>query len=535
MASGKGGVGKSITALNLALQFAKRGMRVGVVDLDPLSNIHVLLDVEESVLHEYAVAGDAEHTGLDEVCYEAFERLHLLFPAPKTAPGDSVKLRRRLFEQFAAELDRRYDLVLFDMPAGISKDENLAFLPHIGNLVVVVQSEPTSQVSAGGYLKAALEIVPDIRVFLLYNRVSETVPGALKAESLAETYNHYVSEDLRLQDEQLRDVRRLGIIPEDPALDLLQDSFSPDVNVLYRVQGLLSVCRELMLPRFPRRLGVGERLERLLRSYIARYPEIGEPERYVQELAEYLAGFLAAEGVQTGGQGLLTDEQAQVLGSYLADVKEWRMWRSVRAATREVENRLDEIRNAQRAFFVQTDTGAAERVEQLLGRLLYQINNADGMSSASLRRQGGVLLFYLSMLKLLRSDRVQELFHSFVPYRSENGHNVRDRRTQIRRLVEKDTAYHEQFLATIRRLYPVLTRQLSRLVTRFELDGLLLQDRKGEPNREAYLKLLTQFLHDTVNSGLGVAVGIRFTPASDALREGANELLGALGEPAKSA
>jgi hypothetical protein len=303
----------------------------------------------------------------------------------------------------------------------------------------------------------------------------------------------------------------------------------------------------------PRRLGIGERSERLMRSYIARYPDIGDPADYVNELVSYLEGFLESEGLLPargkgatdrnngttgpgngtagGGTRLLTEDQHEVLLSYLSDLKAWPLWRAARAVSREVATRLDEIRNAQRAFFVQTDAGTAERVEQLLGRFLWRINTATTKSSGALHRQGGVLLFYLSMLKLLRSDRVQELFRAFVPYRSDSHGTVRDRYTQIRRLIEKDTAYHEQFLSTIRRLYPVLTRQLSRLVGRFQLDGLLLQNTDGTPHREAYLKLLTQFLHDTVNSGLGIAVGIRFTPASDALRDGANELLEAMGEP----
>ena len=46
--SGKGGVGKTITACNLSLHFARKGMRVGLVDLDPLSDVASLLDLYES-------------------------------------------------------------------------------------------------------------------------------------------------------------------------------------------------------------------------------------------------------------------------------------------------------------------------------------------------------------------------------------------------------------------------------------------------------------------------------------------------------
>ena len=44
VASGKGGVGKTLTSVNLALSAARDGLRVALVDADPLSNVLALLD-----------------------------------------------------------------------------------------------------------------------------------------------------------------------------------------------------------------------------------------------------------------------------------------------------------------------------------------------------------------------------------------------------------------------------------------------------------------------------------------------------------
>src|SRR5208337_763943 len=57
--SGKGGVGKTITACNLAIFYARKGLRVGLVDLDPLSDVASLLDIYESEQVFHGVAAEA--------------------------------------------------------------------------------------------------------------------------------------------------------------------------------------------------------------------------------------------------------------------------------------------------------------------------------------------------------------------------------------------------------------------------------------------------------------------------------------------
>jgi hypothetical protein len=271
-----------------------------------------------------------------------------------------------------------------------------------------------------------------------------------------------------------------------------------------------------------------------LSSYLARHPYIDRVDAYVQAVEDFLADLLYSEGLMSaeqvssfssGESPLLDETQRHMLTRYLEDLSRSSFWSSIVSLSREVESTLQELRDRGRMFHVSVGTRKLERVEQLLTRFLRNLASMREDRRARAGDAGGILLFYLAMLKLVKAESIQKLFREFVPMRQENGEAVRDRRTQIRRLIERDTQYHDQFLSIVRTVYPVLTRQLSRLMDHYGLHTLLLRTKEGDAHREAYLKLLTQFIHDTVNSGLGVAVGIRFTPASEALKEGADELL----------
>src|SRR5512136_2662929 len=116
IASGKGGVGKTITAVNLALYYCQRGLRVALVDLDPLSDVASLLDLTESESALNAARLD-EASPLSAFTLHIFRDLDLLFPAPKLGKGESLRLLEMIFRRFAGELVRDYDLVIFDLPA----------------------------------------------------------------------------------------------------------------------------------------------------------------------------------------------------------------------------------------------------------------------------------------------------------------------------------------------------------------------------------------------------------------------------------
>jgi len=141
------------------------------------------------------------------------------------------------------------------------------------------------------------------------------------------------------------------------------------------------------------------------------------------------------------------------------------------------------------------------------------------------RNIAGITLCYLAVLRLISSRKVRSLVASVIPRRSEDGHPVRDRRAQIRGLIEKNEIYHRRYFALVKLLYPVLVQQVQRLIDSFHWESLLFRTPAGDANSNAYLKLLTNVLHDSLHAGLGVYVGFRYSAAGRAMEDGARSLL----------
>ena len=138
-------------------------------------------------------------------------------------------------------------------------------------------------------------------------------------------------------------------------------------------------------------------------------------------------------------------------------------------------------------------------------------------------------MFYFSLYKLFQSKTVTELIRSLVPAKkNRKGGTVRDRHRQIRYLVEGDPEYKKRYLNLLKTLHPIVSRQIASIVQTFELPRLLFRDQKGEVLRSAYVKLLTNFIHDTLYSGLSVVVGFPFRSAASAFQDGAERALSTL-------
>jgi flagellar biosynthesis protein FlhG len=179
---GKGGVGKSSVAVNLACTYAKLGSRTMAFDADlGMADLNLLLGIAP----EESLADVLAGTPIEDVLAEA-HGIHLL-------PGLNGSYRlANLGEQerhtlLAAidSLDDRFDTLVVDTGAGIQAS-NIDFAGAAAQIICVATPEPLSLADAYACLKALSARAGVTRAFVLPNQVrspseAEDVFGRLAA------------------------------------------------------------------------------------------------------------------------------------------------------------------------------------------------------------------------------------------------------------------------------------------------------------------------------------------------------------------
>jgi flagellar biosynthesis protein FlhG len=139
IASGKGGVGKSNLAANLAVSLGQRGARVLLVDADlAQANLDLLLGLHPRFDLQHVLAGTKT---LDEIVIEGPYGVKLV-PAASGAPelAELDDYRRECLLRGLGQLDDEADLILLDTASGTSP-QVIAFCLAADDVLVLTTPE----------------------------------------------------------------------------------------------------------------------------------------------------------------------------------------------------------------------------------------------------------------------------------------------------------------------------------------------------------------------------------------------------------
>ncbi len=208
--SGKGGVGKSNMAINLAIQFRKMGKRVIILDADfGLANIEIMF-------------GAVPKHSLCDLIYQGKNIREIITWGPMDvgfiSGGSGIagmaninKDNLNCIIQNLAELDTIADIIIVDTGAGIA-DAVLEFLVASGEIILVTTPEPTSITDSYSLLKvlyAHPHFQEDVtKVKMVANRVSKEEEGQVLFNKLNAVVTRYLKIPMTF----------LGSVPQDAQL-----------------------------------------------------------------------------------------------------------------------------------------------------------------------------------------------------------------------------------------------------------------------------------------------------------------------------
>ena len=226
VSSGKGGVGKTNIAINLALAYAKLGKKAIVLDADlGLANVNVVLGVIPRYNLYHLIRKQKK---MRDILLDTPYGIQIVAGASGFSKiANLSEEERKGFIEELQELSSA-DVIIIDTSAGVSNNV-LTFVAAWDEVIIVTTPEPTAITDAYGIVKIiATEIDNiDLGLKLVVNRVKSVIEGRKVAErviniagqflNIKMDYLGFVYEDVLVQNAVIKQRPFLALDPKGKA------------------------------------------------------------------------------------------------------------------------------------------------------------------------------------------------------------------------------------------------------------------------------------------------------------------------------
>jgi len=261
---GKGGVGKTNVAANLAVICADMGKRTLLLDADlGLANVDLILGLQPQYTLADVINGQC---AVEDILLEGPGGVLVVPAASGHSQMAALQPRQHAgLVHLISELEQDADVMIIDTAPGIS-DSVLTFCQAAQDTLLVVCDEPTALADAYALIKILVRERGVGRIQVIASRVRNAVDGHMLYVKL-----------LRVCDRFLADValNYLGYVPQDDWLRLSVQRRQPVVRLYPRApstKALIDIARRVVQWQRPPQTGNGVEffLERLIqpRGYL---------------------------------------------------------------------------------------------------------------------------------------------------------------------------------------------------------------------------------------------------------------------------
>lgn len=209
--SGKGGVGKSSAAVNMAVWFRQMGYKVIILDADfGLANVEIMFGtVPRYTLSDFIYKG----RDLKEIITEGPMGIGFISGGSGIVGLNNIdNAKIKILIDSLAQLNDLCDILIIDTGAGIS-DQVMKFVLNAPDIILVVTPDPSSISDSYAQLKTLYSdpsfMRNDTRIRLLANKVNSADEGLQLYQKLDSIVHRFLGGGMYY----------LGYIPTDPVME----------------------------------------------------------------------------------------------------------------------------------------------------------------------------------------------------------------------------------------------------------------------------------------------------------------------------